>query len=81
MSILKPKIALLVGGTSPERAVSKMSGKGVLQALRTLQYPTKVIDPAYGLHQPKEEEQFFSRKRFYRHFKSKLYRCNQFNDV
>jgi D-alanine-D-alanine ligase len=54
-----PKVALLVGGTSPERQVSKMSGKGVLQALNTLQYPTKIIDPAYGLNQPKEEEQFF----------------------
>jgi len=64
MSSNKPKVALLVGGTSPERAVSKMSGKGILQALRTLQYPTIVIDPAYGLHQPKEEEQFFLEKDF-----------------
>ena len=62
MSSIKPKVALLVGGTSPERAVSKMSGKGILQALRTLQYPTIVIDPSYGLHQPKEEEQFFLEK-------------------
>lgn len=61
---LKPKVALLVGGTSPERQVSKMSGKGILQALRTLQYPTIVIDPAYGLHQPKEEDQFFLEKDF-----------------
>jgi len=59
MSSQNPKVALLVGGTSPERQVSKMSGKGVLQALNTLQYPTKIIDPAYGLNQPKEEEQFF----------------------
>ena len=58
----KPKVALLVGGTSPERAVAKMSGKGILQALRSLQYPTIIIDPAYGLSQPKEEEQFFSEK-------------------
>jgi D-alanine-D-alanine ligase len=64
MSYTKPKVALLVGGTSPERAVSKMSGKGILQALRTLQYPTIVINPAYGLHQPKEEEQFFLEKDF-----------------
>jgi D-alanine-D-alanine ligase len=64
MTNKKPTIALLVGGTSPERAVSKMSGKGILQALRTLQYPTIVIDPAYGLHQPKEEEQFFLEKDF-----------------
>ncbi|MCW8804161.1 MAG: D-alanine--D-alanine ligase [Ignavibacteriaceae bacterium] len=64
MSSNKPKVALLVGGTSPERQVSKMSGKGVLQALRTLQYPTKIIDPAYGLNQPKGEEQFFLEKDF-----------------
>jgi len=60
----KPKVALLVGGTSPERQVSKMSGKGVLQALNALQYPTTIIDPAYGLNQPNEEEQFFLEKDF-----------------
>jgi D-alanine-D-alanine ligase len=58
----KPKVALLVGGTSPERQVSKMSGKGVLQALMALHYPTIIIDPAYGLNQPKEEELFFLEK-------------------
>ncbi len=62
MSSNKPKVALLVGGTSHERAVSKMSGKGILQALKNLQYPTVVIDPAYGLNQPKREEDFFSEK-------------------
>ena len=64
MSYSKPKVALLVGGTSPERAVSKMSGKGVLGALKELQYPTKIIDPAYGLNQPKEEEKFFLEKNY-----------------
>ncbi len=64
MSSQNPKVALLVGGTSPERQVSKMSGKGVLQALKTLQYPTKIIDPAYGLNQPEDEEQFFLEKDF-----------------
>lgn len=64
MSNTKPKVALLVGGNSPERQVSKMSGKGVLGALRNLQYPTIVIDPAYGLNQPKDEEHFFSEKDF-----------------
>ena len=59
MSISKPKVALLVGGTSPEREVSKMSGKGVLQALKKLGYPAIVVDPAYGLNQPKDEESFF----------------------
>ena len=62
--ISKPKVALLVGGTSPERQVSKMSGKGVLQALKALQYPTTIVDPAYGINQPKEEEQFFLQKDF-----------------
>ena len=62
--ISKPKVALLVGGTSPERQVSKMSGKGVLQALKALQYPTIIIDPAFGINQPKEEEQFFLQKDF-----------------
>jgi D-alanine-D-alanine ligase len=61
-NIINPRIALLVGGTSPERKVSKMSGKGILQALKNLQYPTIVIDPAYGLKQPKKEEDFFSEK-------------------
>jgi len=60
----KPKVALLVGGTSPERQVSKMSGKGVLGALNILQYPTKIIDPAYGLNQPNLEEDFFSEKEY-----------------
>ena len=62
--ISKLKVALLVGGTSPEREVSKMSGQGVLQALKALQYPTTIIDPAYGMNQPKEEEQFFLEKDF-----------------
>lgn len=55
-------VALLVGGTSPEREVSKASGKSVLKALRDLGYKVKVIDPAYGLVQPKEEYQFFEEK-------------------
>ena len=62
MSKSKPRVALLVGGTSPEREVSKMSGKGVLGALKSLQYPIVIIDPAYGLNQPKEEEKFFLEK-------------------
>ena len=64
MTLQKPKVALLVGGTSPEREVSKMSGKGVLSALNALQYPTVIIDPAYGLNQPKEEEKFFLEKNY-----------------
>lgn len=57
-------VALLVGGTSPERTVSKASGKSVLAALLYLGYKVKVIDPAYGLNQPKDVEKFFIEKDF-----------------
>jgi len=56
----KPKVALLVGGTSPERKVSKMSGEGIYRALLSLQYPTVLVDPAYGINQPSQTELFFS---------------------
>ncbi len=59
MNIDKPKIALLVGGTSPERAVSKMSGKGIYNALSVLKYPTIILDPAYGTNQPVKPDLFF----------------------
>jgi len=57
--IENPRVALLVGGTSPEREVSKSSGKGVLGALKHLGYPTRAIDPAYGEDQPDDEDLFF----------------------
>jgi len=53
-------IAVLLGGTSPERAVSKESGKAVYYAVKSLGYKTKIIDPAYGLNQPKNVEDYFS---------------------
>ncbi len=52
-------VALILGGTSPEREVSKATGKSILTALRTLNYKVKVIDPAYGMNQPLKEEDFF----------------------
>ncbi|MDH7603539.1 MAG: D-alanine--D-alanine ligase [Melioribacter sp.] len=52
-------IALLLGGVSPEREVSKATGKSILQALRQLNYKVKVLDPAYGLNQPEDENKFF----------------------
>jgi D-alanine-D-alanine ligase len=64
MVISKLNVALLVGGTSPEREVSKASGKSILKALLDLGYNVKVIDPAYGLIQPKEEYKFFEEKDF-----------------
>jgi D-alanine-D-alanine ligase len=53
-------IAVLVGGTSPERAVSKESGKAMYNAVKNLGYKTKIIDPAYGLNQPQNVEDYFS---------------------
>jgi len=52
-------VALMLGGASPERAVSKHSAEGVLQALRNLDYNVVLIDPAYGTNQPKSEKEYF----------------------
>lgn len=49
-------VALILGGTSPEREVSKATGKSILSALRSLNYKVKVIDPAYGLMQPQRRK-------------------------
>jgi len=54
------KVALLLGGNSPEREVSKSTGKSILEALRKLNYDVRIIDPAYGLKQPDDEERYFS---------------------
>jgi D-alanine-D-alanine ligase len=60
----KPVVALLVGGTSPEREVSKLSGHSIYNALITLGYKTVLVDPAYGKNQPKKTEEFFAKKNF-----------------
>ncbi len=60
----KPVVALLLGGTSPEREVSKSSAKSIYLALQKLGYKTILIDPAYGKHQPRKEEAFFSKRNF-----------------
>ena len=60
----KISVALLVGGTSPEREVSKNTGKSVYKALNDLGYKVKVIDPAFGLNQPEEVEKYFGEKDF-----------------
>ncbi|MEI7811662.1 MAG: D-alanine--D-alanine ligase [Ignavibacteria bacterium] len=52
-------IALLLGGTSPEREVSKSSGKAIYHELKNLGYKVKLIDPAYGINQPENEEDYF----------------------
>ena len=58
----KLKVLLLLGGTSPEREVSKSTGKSVYTALTNLGYDVIVIDPAYGINQPLEVEEYFDEK-------------------
>jgi len=55
-------VALLLGGTSPEKEVSKATSKSIMKALYDLGYKVKLINPAYGLMQPKNEEDFFTEK-------------------
>jgi D-alanine-D-alanine ligase len=64
LSNSKINIAVFVGGTSPEREVSKASGKAIYQALNSLGYNCTLIDPAYGTEQPETDEEFFSAKDF-----------------
>ncbi len=56
------KIAVMLGGTSPEREVSKQSGKAIYNALLSLGYDVKLIDPAYGKNQPVNIEDYFAEK-------------------
>lgn len=58
----KIKIALLLGGTSSEREVSKASGKSIFKALKSLGYDVLLMDPAYGENQPKDEEAYFAKE-------------------
>jgi D-alanine-D-alanine ligase len=58
----KLKVLLLLGGTSPEREVSKSTGKSVYTALINLGYDVIVIDPAYGINQPLQVEEYFDEK-------------------
>lgn len=58
------KVALLAGGYSPEREVSKNSSISIYNALINLGYNVKLIDPAYGKNQPNEIEDFFAKKEF-----------------
>lgn len=56
----KPRIALLLGGTSPEKVVSKHSSASIYQAIKSLGYECKLINPAYGVKQPDKDEDFFN---------------------
>lgn len=50
------RIAVLLGGSSPERLVSIASGKEIIKALRELGHEAVAIDPALGDHQISEFE-------------------------
>jgi D-alanine-D-alanine ligase len=58
------KIALLVGGSSPEREVSKESSKSIAQAIKSLGHDLVLIDPSYGINQPQEENLFFEKENY-----------------
>ena len=60
----KTNIIVLLGGTSPEREVSKESGKSIYEALIRLGFNVKIIDPGYGLNQPENVEEYFSKNDF-----------------
>lgn len=55
----KPRIALLFGGTSPERIISKRSAASVYNAIKNLGYNCTLINPAYGDFQPEKTDVFF----------------------
>jgi len=62
MNEKKLNVALIVGGASAEREVSKHSSQGIYNALLEIGYSVTLIDPAYGLKQPERAEDFFSEK-------------------
>ncbi len=56
----KLNIALLVGGVSPEAAVSKESGAAIYNSLIQLGHTVRLIDPGYGARQPENSEEIFA---------------------
>jgi len=58
----KLRVALILGGASAEREVSKHSSLGIYDALLEIGYSVRLIDPAYGLNQPQRPQDFFSQK-------------------
>ncbi|NWF88291.1 MAG: D-alanine--D-alanine ligase [Ignavibacteriaceae bacterium] len=59
MNIRDLKIALVLGGTSPERNVSKSTAESIYKALMSLGCKPLLIDPAYGINQPKDFNTYF----------------------
>lgn len=60
MDVKDLRIALILGGTSSERAVSKLSGQAMYKALIAMGCKPVVIDPAMGIHQHKDINSYFS---------------------
>ena len=60
MNIKDLRIALILGGTSSERSVSKLSGQAIYKALIAMGCKPVVIDPALGIHQHKDINLYFS---------------------
>lgn len=78
------KIAILLGGASTERSVSKQSGKSIYEAVSKLGYSFKLIDPAYGLNQPRTISDYFSDCEYSSISKSnyiKTFNSNLFDEV
>ncbi len=55
----KLRIALLLGGTSPEKTVSKHSSASIYNSIKSLGHDCILINPAYGSYQPDKPEEFF----------------------
>jgi D-alanine-D-alanine ligase len=56
----KVNVGLIVGGASPEREVSKSSGKSIFEALTKLNYNVTIFDPGLGNHRELDENYFDS---------------------
>jgi D-alanine-D-alanine ligase len=57
-------IALFLGGTSPEKEVSKSSSKSIFAALTNLGHNVILMNPAYGKNQPANNNDFFTEKEY-----------------
>ena len=71
----KLNIILLVGGTSTERYISKLSSKSIYNALKNLGHNVTLLDPAYGDNQPSETEEFFDENDFAEISNSNYIKC------
>jgi len=54
------KIALVMGGASPEREVSILSARSVYESLINMNYDIRLIDPALGSDQSDNPDDYFS---------------------